>query len=347
MTENFEIYNALPQRLLPWYGENARDLPWRRDRDPYRVWVSEIMLQQTRVEAVIGYYDRFMKAFPTVMALAEAEEAQVLKLWEGLGYYSRARNLQKAAKVVAFWLHGVFPDTEETLLKLPGVGAYTAGAVASICFERPTAAVDGNVLRIITRMTADARPIDLNVTKQDIAARLKAVYPESACGDFTQALMELGACVCTPKSPKCESCPMQAHCKAHAEKKETAFPVKLPKKEKRVEERTVFLLCADGRYAVCRREEEGLLAGLWQFPNCPGTLCASEAVLWAKDAQPHEIIKEVRRTHIFTHIRWEMTGYLLTCDTACAPYMWATKEELENKYMLPTAFRMFLSDLEA
>ncbi len=345
MTDILEIYKALPQQLLPWYKENARALPWRRDRDPYRVWVSEIMLQQTRVEAVIGYYERFMAAFPTVLDLADAEEAQVLKLWEGLGYYSRARNLQKAAKKIAFEFGGEFPDTAGSLLKLPGIGAYTAGAVASICFERPSAAVDGNVLRIITRMTADERAIDLNTTKQDIASRLEEVYPKGSCGDFTQALMELGACICTPKSPKCAVCPMQTLCKAHAMKKETVFPVKLPKKEKRVEERTVFLLNCGGRYAVCRREEEGLLAGLWQFPNCSGSLSADEAVLWAKDMQPRELLREVHRTHIFTHIRWEMTGYLLSCDAAAAAYNWATLKELENEYTLPTAFRMFLSDL--
>ena len=345
MTEILEIYKALPRLLLPWYKENARELPWRRYRDPYRVWVSEIMLQQTRVEAVIGYYERFMNAFPNVKVLAEAEEVHVLKLWEGLGYYSRARNLQKAAKIIAFELGGKFPDTAESLLKLPGIGAYTAGAVASICFEQPSAAVDGNVLRIITRMTADERAIDLNITKQDIAFRLEEVYPKGNCGDFTQALMELGACVCTPKSPKCAECPMRDICKAHAMKKETAFPVKLPKKEKRVEERTVFLLKCGERYAVCQREEKGLLAGLWQFPNCSGSLSAEEAVLWAKDMKPRELIKEVHRTHIFTHIRWEMTGYLLSCDEAAAPYSWVPRAELEKKYTLPTAFRMFLSDL--
>ena len=164
--EQNEIYAALPGVLLPWYEKNARDLPWRHTKEPYRVWVSEIMLQQTRVEAVIGYYERFMEAFPTVQALAEADEARVLKLWEGLGYYSRARNLQKTAKLLTETQNGAFPDTAEALEKLPGIGAYTAGAVASICFEQPAAAVDGNVLRIIMRMTSDDRPIDLPQVKK-------------------------------------------------------------------------------------------------------------------------------------------------------------------------------------
>ena len=344
---NKEIFAALPQRLLPWYRKNARDLPWRENCDPYRVWVSEIMLQQTRVEAVIGYYVRFMAAFPTVKDLAEAEEAQVLKLWEGLGYYSRARNLQKAAKYIVSELDCVFPDTAEALLKLPGIGAYTAGAVASICFNRPSAAVDGNVLRIVTRMTADGRAIDLQKTKQEIGEALEAVYPENACGDFTQSLMELGACVCTPKSPKCESCPMCDLCRAHQSGKETDYPVKQPKAKQRVEMRTVFLLRCGERYAVCRRENKGLLAGLWQFPNESGTLSPEEAVVWVDNtgAKPFDLLRAVERTHIFTHIRWEMTGYRIDCREESPQFLWVTREEMEQEYTLPTAFRMFLEDL--
>lgn len=347
MNSTTELYKALPKLLLPWYAENARDLPWRRNQDPYRVWVSEIMLQQTRVEAVIGYYDRFMRAFPTVQALAEAEEAQVLKLWEGLGYYSRARNLQKTAGLLVQEHDGVFPDTAEALRKLPGIGAYTAGAIASICFERPSAAVDGNVLRIMTRITAEESPIDWNATKQGIGARLEEVYPQGRCGDFTQALMELGACVCTPKSPKCAECPVGAICVARQRNTVENYPVKLPKAAKRVEERTVFLLRCGEKYAICRREEKGLLAGLWQFPNCSGALSPELAVQWVGDAgaEPAGLIKEVHRTHIFTHIRWEMTGYLLECRKPCAGFTWADRNELENVHMLPTAFRMFLDDL--
>lgn len=251
-----EIYAALPGALLPWYASHARDLPWRRDREPYHVWLSEIMLQQTRVEAARGYYLRFLDAFPTLRDLAAADEARLLKLWEGLGYYSRARNLQKAARVLCDEYGGVFPDTREALEGLPGVGPYTAGAVASICFERPCATVDGNVLRVLSRLTADGVPVDLPATRADIAARLEAVYPAGACGAFTQALMELGAVVCTPKSPKCGLCPANDFCLAAARGETARYPVRLPKREKRTEKRTVLLLECEGtlRRRAAQRE---------------------------------------------------------------------------------------------
>ena len=303
--EQNEIYAALPGVLLPWYEKNARDLPWRHTKEPYRVWVSEIMLQQTRVEAVIGYYERFMEAFPTVQALAEADEARVLKLWEGLGYYSRARNLQKTAKLLTETQNGAFPDTAEALEKLPGIGAYTAGAVASICFEQPAAAVDGNVLRIIMRMTADDHPIDLPQVKKEIGEALCKVYPKGHCGAFTQALMELGACVCTPKSPKCEVCPTKSFCRAYN-------------------------------------------AGLWQFPNVPQKLDAQTAVQTAQSfhTDPKELMLETHKTHIFTHIRWEMTGYVIRCNAMSEAFTWASLAELERDFALPTAFRQFSDELK-
>ena len=232
--------SILPTRLLPWFAQNARPLPWRQDRLPYHVWLSEIMLQQTRVEAVWNYYLRFLAALPTVEDLAAAEEDKLLKLWEGLGYYNRARNLQKCARVIVNDLHGEFPTDYDGWLALPGIGPYTAGAVASICFDCPVAAVDGNVLRVITRFTENAAPIDLQTTKARIKADLEQVYPAGACGTFTQALMELGACVCTPKSPKCSVCPLGDVCAANTSGSQTNFPVKLPKRAKRHQNRTVF-----------------------------------------------------------------------------------------------------------
>lgn len=346
--EQNEIYAALPELLLPWYEKNARDLPWRRTKEPYRVWVSEIMLQQTRVEAVIGYYERFMEAFPTVQTLAAADEARVLKLWEGLGYYSRARNLQKTAKLLTETQNGAFPNTAEALEKLPGIGAYTAGAVASICFEQPAAAVDGNVLRIITRMTADDRSIDLPQVKKEIGESLCKVYPKGCCDAFTQALMELGACICTPKSAKCEACPTQSICRAYKDESVTKYPVKRPKAAKKVEERTVFLLECSGKFAVEKRGESGLLAGLWQFPNVPQKLDAQNAVQAAQGfhVEPKELVLETHKTHIFTHIRWEMTGYVLRCDAMPEAFTWASLAELERDFALPTAFRQFLDDLK-
>ena len=211
--EHNEIFARLPAMLLPWYAENKRELPWRQDREPYHVWLSEIMLQQTRVEAVRGYYARFLTALPTVQALADCDDELLHKLWEGLGYYSRVRNLKKAAGVIMERHGGVFPQKYEDILALPGIGAYTAGAICSICFEKPTPAVDGNVLRVVSRVTESKAPITEPKVKKEITEKLRAVYPKNHCGDFTQALMELGATVCVPNgSPHCANCPLQNVC---------------------------------------------------------------------------------------------------------------------------------------
>ncbi len=337
-------YQKLPETLLPWYQANARDLPWRRDTEPYHVWLSEIMLQQTRVEAVRDYYSRFLEALPTIQALADVTESRLLKLWEGLGYYSRARNLQKAARQIVLERDGVFPETYEEILALPGVGPYTAGAIASICFEAPVAAVDGNVLRVVSRITEDHTPVDLPAARQGIKERLEAVYPRGACGTFTQALMELGATVCTPKSPKCGACPAAGLCLAHAHGTASQLPVRLPKREKRMELRTVFLFTCDGKLALERRTDGGLLSGLWQLPNVSGQLTPEEALLQAETmgVHPAELCQEVHKTHVFTHIRWEMVCYHIPCKVPISRYCWATTEELRTKYALPTAFRIFL-----
>ena len=342
------IFAALPGLLLPWYAENARTLPWRRDREPYHVWVSEIMLQQTRVEAARGYYERFLNALPDIPSLAAAPEETLLKLWEGLGYYSRARNLQKAAKRIVAQYGGEFPRDYDSVRALPGVGDYTAGAICSICFESPAPAVDGNVLRIAARMCSDSAPIDLPATKKAVASALKEVYPKGRCGDFTQSLMELGACVCMPKVTKCDICPVRELCLSHAHGTQNTLPVKLPKREKRVEPRTVFLLECDGAYAIHRREGKGLLAGLWQFPNTEGQLSPSDALQAAESfgVKPIELLRETHKTHIFTHIRWEMVGYHIRCREKSEVFLWATPEELQSAYALPTAFRIFLDDAQ-
>ena len=344
-----EIYAALPGALLPWYASHARDLPWRRDREPYHVWLSEIMLQQTRVEAVRGYYLRFLDAFPTLRDLAAADEARLLKLWEGLGYYSRARNLQKAARVLCDEYGGVFPDTREALEGLPGVGPYTAGAVASICFERPCAAVDGNVLRVLSRLTADGAPVDLPATRADIAARLEAVYPAGACGAFTQALMELGATVCGPnRKPECGSCPCRKICLGYQHGTAEALPVKSPKRERRQEDRTVFILQCDEKYALEKRPGKGLLAGLWQFPNVAGHLDTAHALAEVErmGLRPREILREVSRKHIFTHIQWNMKGIYLEVAEVSGGFSWFTAEQIDAQAALPTAFRLFWEEKE-
>ena len=342
--EQEELYAKLPEALLPWFRLNARDLPWRRDREPYHVWLSEIMLQQTRVEAVRAYYLRFLETLPTLQSLADADEGVLLKLWEGLGYYSRARNLQKAARVIVSEHGGQFPTDFAAIRALPGIGPYTAGAIASICFEQPRAAVDGNVLRVVSRLTENRSPVDLPEVRKDCTERLEAVYPAGSCGAFTQALMELGATVCTPRSPRCAACPCMRFCLAREHETAAVLPVRLPKKDKREEEKTVFLFCCGDRLAIRRRPDRGLLAGLWELPNETGTLDAAAALRKAEalGLHPAELQRELHRVHIFTHVRWEMTGYVIRCREEAADFVWAGEAELRERYALPTAFRQFL-----
>ncbi len=349
MQEKEALYAALPARLLPWYREHARSLPWRENTDPYRVWVSEIMLQQTRVDAVIGRYERFMRALPDIRALAQAPQDVLLKLWEGLGYYSRARNLQRAAIEIAERRGGRFPDTAQEIAKLPGVGAYTAGAIASICFERAAAAVDGNVVRIIARITGDGTPADSPRFKREIAERLEAVYPEQGRGAFTQALMELGAIVCTPRAPRCGDCPMAGLCAAKRDGRTAELPIMPAKKERKTEQRTVFLLECGGKLALARRAERGLLAGLWALPECAGALTAEEAldVVRRWGAQPRAVEPSAEKKHVFTHVVWHMRCYRAMCAAAPARFTWASPEELETRYALPTAYRQFVRDKDA
>ena len=332
------------QPLLGWFQAHARALPWRADREPYHVWLSEIMLQQTRVEAVRGYYARFLAAAPDVFALAALPEAQLLKLWEGLGYYNRARKAQACAQEIAA-RGGVWPDTVEGLLALPGIGPYTAGAIASSCFERPAAAVDGNVLRVCARVLDDATPIDSAAHKAALTAALSACYPAGHCGDFTQALMELGATVCGPnRAPQCEVCPIAALCLARAHGTAAALPVKAPKRAKRAEDYTVFCLRCGDRLAVERRPEHGLLAGLWELPNTPGLLDERQAGEYASGQGLGDVRLRSARDgrHIFTHIVWTMRCYTLECSAMPPRYHWATPDELREEISLPTAFRQFV-----
>ena len=337
---------ALPDLLLPWYARNRRDLPWRQDKEPYHIWLSEIMLQQTRVEAVKGYYARFLEALPTVQALAECDGDQLHKLWEGLGYYSRVRNLKKAAQVILQEYGGQFPQGYAQVLALPGIGAYTAGAICSIAFGQRTPAVDGNVLRLISRLTDDPSPIDLPATRKAVTGLLAEVYPEDA-GTFTQALMELGATLCGPnRKPACEACPCKGICLAYQNGTAEALPVKGPKKEKRQEDRTVFLFSCDGRYALEKRPEKGLLAGLWQFPNVSGKLTMAQALAAAASMglTPREIYREAEKKHIFTHIQWNMRGIYLEVSAPAGSFRWCTPAEIDKEAALPTAFRQFWED---
>lgn len=342
------IYSAIVQPLCKWYQANARDLPWRKDTDPYHVWLSEIMLQQTRVEAVKGYYARFLKQLPDIGALANADDEVLLKLWEGLGYYNRARNLKKAARVVMETCNGRFPSEYEQILALPGIGPYTAGAVASICFEQPTPAVDGNVLRVTARLTNDSRCVDTPAVKNDVAHRLSRVYPEGKCGLFTQALMELGAMVCIPNGmPKCRQCPVNTVCLANKFAVQDKLPVKAKKKPRKTEEITVFVLEHGGEIALRRRKQKGVLSGLLELPNTTGFLDETQAQQTAEQmgVQVEGIQKCIYREHIFTHIEWHMRCYFFRCGekkNKSTGFIWADAEALHSKYTLPTAFKKIL-----
>lgn len=337
---------SLPGALLPWYRENKRDLPWRADREPYHIWVSEIMLQQTRVEAVKGYYARFLARLPDIESLAACDDDELHKLWEGLGYYSRVRNLKKAARVLMDRHGGAFPRDYAAVRALPGIGDYTAGAICSIAFSLPTPAVDGNVLRVLSRLRADEAAIDLPATKKRVQRDLAEIYPADGPGEFTQALMELGATVCVPGGePKCGICPCREFCEGREMWQK--LPVKLPKKAKKQEDRTVFLLhCAD-RWAIEKRPNKGLLAGLWQFPNVAGHLTAEEAVHWAEERglHPRNVEKSIDRHHIFTHIRWDLRGWFLEVEGMAPDFTWMTLEEIDGQAALPTAFRQFREEI--
>ena len=338
-----ERLSRLPRAVLGWYEENKRCLPWRQTRDPYRIWVSEIMLQQTRVEAVKGYYSRFLDALPTVQALAACDDDTLHKLWEGLGYYSRVRNMKKCAQAVCGAYGGRFPPDPKAMLALPGIGPYTAGAVCSIAFDLPTPAVDGNVLRLISRLRDDDRPIDDPKVKQEVTQALAEVYPREA-GAFTQALMELGATLCGPnREPQCDGCPCKGFCLGYLRGTAKALPVKAPKRAKRVEEKTVYILRCGDRYALRKRPNKGLLAGLWEFPNIPGRFSPEEALkeLEKLGIQPKQLEKAVSRKHIFTHIIWDMTGIYAEAEWEAPGFTWLTAPELEASAALPTAFRLF------
>ena len=341
--EKKDIFASLPEALLPWYEENRRDLPWRKDKDPYHIWVSEIMLQQTRVEAVKGYYARLLEALPTVASLADAPDDELHKLWEGLGYYSRVRNLKKAAQQIMQCHNGVFPVTHPEISALAGIGPYTAGAICSIAYDLPTPAVDGNVLRVISRLTDDDTPIDQLAFRKQITEALAAVYPSRA-GDFTQALMELGATVCGPnRKPDCAHCPCKDFCLGYARGTAESLPVKKAKPQRRREDKTVFILSCDGFYAIGKRPAKGLLAGLWEFPNVSGNLAVEAALAQVEKfgLKPKEILRQVEKKHIFTHIEWHMNGIYVDVKEQGGGFVWMRADQIDAEAALPTAFRQF------
>ncbi len=338
-------FERIPVPLLSWYRKNKRDLEWRKNPTPYRVWVSEIMLQQTRVEAVKEYYARFMQALPTVEDLASCPEEKLLKLWEGLGYYSRARNLQKAARQIVLEHGGEFPSDLKALQALAGIGEYTAGAISSIAFGNPTAAVDGNVFRVAARLEENPSVIsDLNY-KRYLQERLSAVYPteKADCADFTQSIFELGALICKPKNPDCENCPLNALCQAKKADTQVLYPVLPQKREKRQEKVYVFLI--ETPYGFCiRRRAQGVLKGMNEFPSHVvqnGEI--PEKVLNEWGMYEFTEVKRKKYTHIFTHIAWDMTAIWVKTDSA--EFDSYSLDEIQEIVSLPTAFKQCLTIL--
>lgn len=334
--------------LTDWYRKNKRDLPWRHNPDAYRVWVSEIMLQQTRVEAVKGYYDRFLKALPTVKDLAEAQEDKLLKLWEGLGYYNRVRNMQKAAQQIMVDYHGIFPDTYEEILKLKGIGNYTAGAISAFAYGIPKPAVDGNVLRVISRITGSYEDIMKQSVRKKIETALEGIIPENAASDFNQGLIELGAIVCVPNGePKCEECPVKEMCVAHKEDLTAEIPVKKKAKARKIEDRTVLIFKDDDKIAIRKRPAKGLLAGLYEFPNLDGHLSMDEVTEYSKNIglMPVRVQKLPEAKHIFSHIEWHMTGYEVIVDelekTNEKGFLFIHPEQIKKEYSIPSAFEKY------
>lgn len=367
-TEEERLKKAVPA-LLFWFDRHARILPWREEPTPYRVWISEIMLQQTRVEAVKPYFERFLQAFPDIEALAAAEEDRLLKMWEGLGYYNRVRNLQKAAQEILNRFGGQMPGDYEELQTLPGIGSYTAGAVSSIAFGRKAPAVDGNVLRVISRVTASRRDIAEAATKKQMETLLLTVMPEDKPGEFNQALMEVGATVCIPRGePLCGECPFSSLCLGYRHGLTGEIPVKKAAKARRIEERTVFLVYDGERVLVRKRPAKGLLAGLYEFPNEIGWLDdqgveeQTEKLLGesgeakerkhAGDAADERICPSAsvrlditpagEATHIFSHVEWHMKGYLIRVPKGSIPVEFAADaSELKNEKAIPNAFMSY------
>lgn len=338
--------------LLEWYAEHRRVFPWREEATPYRIWVSEIMLQQTRIEAALPYFERFIAALPTVKALAEADEGRLLKLWEGLGYYSRVRNLQKAAKIIMSDHGGELPASYEGLLALPGIGEYTAGAIASTAFGIPVPAVDGNVLRVMARLLGDRGDVMSPPVRRYLREEVCAMLPDDAPGEFNQAIMELGETVCLPNAvPLCSQCPLSGGCTGFAKGHPEELPVRAAKKARRVENRTVLVVIADKRVLLHRRAPHGLLAGMWELPNTEGWLTPAEAADYIKpwDGQLRDIAAEPLGggKHLFSHVEWRMQGVKFQTAAFEPPedYIWADAAQLLNDYALPSAFRPYAKHL--
>ena len=319
----------LSNRLLHFYDTSKRILPWRDNKIPYYIWVSEIMLQQTRVETVIPYFNRFIKALPTISDLANVDEDSLLKLWEGLGYYNRARNLKKAAIKILEEFKGIMPESKEELESLPGIGPYTSGALLSIAYDKQVAAVDGNVLRVFSRFYQIEENIKNPKTKAIIKVLVEDSLPPFRNGDYNQAIMEVGATICIPNGrPLCETCPLKEECVAYKNNMQMEIPVKSKMKARRIEKKTIYIYKYKNLFAIRKRPDTGLLASMYEFINVDGHI-------------KEPLRKLANSKHIFSHIEWHMIAYIKEVDIKNKDYIWVSKEEIEFKYSIPNAFKTY------
>ena len=332
-------FDRLPELLLPWYQAHKRTLPWREiPAVPYHVWLSEIMLQQTRVEAVIPYYHRFLEKLPDISSLAAADDETILKLWEGLGYYTRVRNLRNAAQKIMTDHNGIFPSDVKEIRALPGIGDYTAGAIASIVYGQCEPAVDGNVLRVTARFAGITDDITKTQIKQQITDALRQIYPAGKTPEFTQSLMELGALVCLPNgTPKCNECPLRELCVARLDHITDLLPIKKPKKPRKEEQRTILILHSKGKIALRKRPAKGLLASLWEFPSLPGYLTADEVAEHYPECRYWQRGPEA--VHIFSHIEWHMRSFTAESPEELEGFQYFTPDQFPA---VPSAFKAFL-----
>lgn len=329
------------KQIVSWYKDNKRVLPWRLDKNPYHIWISEIMLQQTRIEAVKEYYKRFIDRIPNVYELSIISDDELLKLWQGLGYYNRAKNLKKAAQMIMNDYHGIFPNTYEELIKLPGIGEYTAGAISSIAFNYPMTAIDGNVMRVYTRYTNQDLDVSLDSTKKYIKEELLKIIPKES-GNFNEGIMELGETVCLPNTtPDCEICPLASKCLAKKNNTQEFIPRKVIKQEKKEEKYTVLLLLFGDKIAIKKRTNS-LLNGLYEFPNMEGFKTKKEL----QSIYGKKINKGIDNTHIFSHRKWIMKSFIIEPKEMDNDYIWVSFNDIENIYSIPTAFLPFYEELK-
>lgn len=337
------------EKLINWYKEEKRDLPWRHTSDSYKIWISEVMLQQTRVEAVKEYYKRFLRVLPDIESLANVEEDILLKLWEGLGYYSRAKNLKKCAKEVINLGLKELPKDKETLKNLPGIGPYTTGAILSIAYRKPTPAIDGNVIRILSRIFEDERDLLKTSVKEEYENLLNKFMTKENARDFTEGFIELGALVCLPNgNPICEKCPFQSICKSYKHHTMLNYPVKKEKTKRKIMSKTVYVLEYKGKYVVNKRVNDGLLKGLYELPNLDKVFTKEELKSYLKEKKYNiENIYDLGNfKHIFSHVEWHMTAYFVKLKTKPRNISMYSKEEIETTYPLPTAFLKIFNKLK-